>query len=181
VFADTLGSDKIITAAWLYLYNYDNFNSGGYDVHYVLKPIIEGISDGDLNADSGATWNDWDALDLEWGKAGCDSADDNGVRNSSDGTNADRKANTIGKFWNEQNGTDSLWDSVSLDTSVINSLYQNKYPIGLLIKHTADSTDSGVDSRWFSSEYETRPDRRPKWKFVTQDAAGVTPQVIIVD
>ena len=64
--------------------------------------------------DTELTWNDWDAPASEWGTSGCNSADDGGVDNSSDGSGADRRAtaessdlvDTIGQWYE--------WDVTSL-------------------------------------------------------------------
>lgn len=46
--------------------------------------------------ETGATWNDWITPDSEWGTAGCNSTNDSGSENTTDGGGDDRKATAIG-------------------------------------------------------------------------------------
>ena len=89
--ATELGENATITSAVCSLYCFSNSTDGDIAAYRVFKPWVEGTQEGGSD-EPGATWNDWDNDDWEWGTAGCESADDGGSDNSGDGTGADRKA-----------------------------------------------------------------------------------------
>jgi hypothetical protein len=90
------GATNITAICSLYCYSHER-NPDTIYAYRVFKPFKEGIGTGQYcgaidTTINGATWGDWNCLNLEWGTAGCGNASDAGTDNSGDGSDYDRKA-----------------------------------------------------------------------------------------
>jgi len=178
--AAEIGGGATISAAVCSLYCYGGsafFLVGAYSV---FKPWNEGNEDGVDPADAPegegiVTFNDWSNDDEEWTTAGCNSADDDGVDNSGDGTGADRKATPE----DTEDIVTGTWFGFDMSSALAQAWYDGtKYEEGVLLKSI--SGDYGMLG--FRST-EAAEVEKPFWVFtytigeIPPTAAG---QVIII-
>ena len=145
-----LGAGATISNLACSLYSSNNY-TGSFSVYRVFKPWGEGTGDftnpPDAPVGEGvATWFDWSNDDEEWGVVGCDSANDAGSDNNTDGDDADRKATAEGSFSTTTFG----WYTFSVTNALAQDWYDgDANENGVLIART-----SGTDESQFNSTEE---------------------------
>jgi hypothetical protein len=121
--SDSLGVGATITDCGCSLYVSNESGSDVISAYRALKPWVEGTQTGQA-APPGATWEDWDNDDYEWGTAGADNADDGGSDNSGDGSGYDRWATASGSITIDVNGA---YYDLELPDSLCQKWYDGTY------------------------------------------------------
>jgi len=168
--ATELGANATISACVCSVYCNAQTSIQDVSAYRVFKPWVEGDESGVDDDDGDVTWSDWASDAYEWTTAGCNSADDEGVDNSGDGTGADRKATAEDTESNVGSGN---WYGFDISASLAQGWYDGTINEEGIILY------SGADyQRYSSTEYTSN---QPFWVFTyTTGAPPEAGQVIIV-
>lgn len=164
--ATELGVGATITGCVDSMYCYFQTVDGDIGAYRVLKPWEEGnLNNVDPEEGEGCTWDDWYADSKEWAIAGCDSANDQGVDNSGDGDEPDRKATAEDT---ENVTTVNTWYAWSISTTLAQGWYDgtiNEEGIILI-------WDGASKNNFYSTENDSN---QPFWTFTY--TTGEPPEV----
>lgn len=166
-----LGAGATISACTLSCYVSFNNDDGDIGAFRVFKPWVEGDENGVDDDDGDATFVDWASDANEWGTAGCNSVNDAGSDNNTDGGGDDRKETaedvvdvttaTTWYFWDISSTLAQAWYDGTANEN------------GVLLWHGS----SGTENVFHSTEEVSF---QPYWKFYYTSGAPPTSQVIIV-
>jgi len=158
--SDSLPANAVIDSCGCNLY----ITSLGGDPIYayrLLKPWVEGTQT-EGTSPPGATWNDWDNDDYEWGTAGAQNASDDGTDNSGDGSDYDRWATASGTI---ATTTDDAYNNLVLPDSLCQKWYDGTYNENGVFLVTDVSGDGFANSSEAASN-------QPQWYFVYHTATA---------
>jgi hypothetical protein len=147
-----LGENQIIDGMRVYLYLSVRESGTGISDTFQVYPMQtsycwgEGTGTGGVTATSGATYNDWNAPNTEWGTAGCESAHDDSLFHCTDASGYDRWATPSDTPIITGTGTYG-WKFCTVQKEYVQTCYDSGYFAGLLIhQHPATA------SKFYSTE-----------------------------